>query len=200
MRAAHDADVHPLLHPSDIMQGWLTKKGMQKNSKIHAFLRWFGEDEVTRLQYVRKKFKKIYNMVEKSSYRFYCSPSECTETTLSYVYPSDRTHTIYLCDEFFEQGLERRLNSQPGTILREMIKFYDIGGTMRDFARGQVGIEHLARKSPQLAIHTSGSYSSFAEDVGAPLEALSSPATSSTIFERLALHTIRSLCRPCLHT
>jgi hypothetical protein len=41
MRAAHDADADPQLHPSDIMQGWLTKKGMQKNSKIATWKRRF---------------------------------------------------------------------------------------------------------------------------------------------------------------
>jgi len=89
---------------------------------------------------------------------------ECDDTpnVYAYVYPSDRTHTIYLCTAYWPSAVIGGWDTKAGTLLHELSHFDDIGGT-NDHAYGTTACRALAQRSPAQAVNNADSYEYFGE-------------------------------------
>lgn len=86
----------------------------------------------------------------------------CTDPGLyGYVYPNDKTHTIYVCGAFWNQP-DTGKNTKAATIVHEATHFYDVGGT-KDHVYGYEQSKKLARTSPQKAIECAENYTWYSE-------------------------------------
>jgi len=80
----------------------------------------------------------------------------------AYVYPSDTTHTIYLCQAFWSANKIGGFDTQAGTLLHELSHFNNIGAT-GDHAYGTGACRNLAISSPARAVNNADSFEYFGE-------------------------------------
>jgi len=103
---------------------------------------WFGAHSSSRFNKVQSGFNAINSNLRRSRYA-------CDRTcpgVYAYVYPSDTSQTIYLCDVFWSRPSER-----AETIVHEVSHFNRIMGT-DDWAYGQSACRNLARSNPDRAV------------------------------------------------
>jgi len=125
-----------------------------------AYETWFGAVTTSRYDKVRSNMGNILSEFASESYKIDCS---CTDDYYAYVYPSDRSHTVYLCNAFWDAPEEKfQFNSKPGTLIHELSHFYDVGGT-DDHAYGQRAVQTLAINNPNRAIDNADSHEYFVE-------------------------------------
>ncbi len=97
-------------------------------------------------------------------------PSKATR--FAYVYPTDKTHTVYL-DKAFAKAPPSGKDSRAGTLCHEMSHFSDIGGTTDKFKDanggkpiyGVTASRKLAVDHPDLAMKHADSFEYYLEDV-----------------------------------
>jgi len=80
----------------------------------------------------------------------------------AYVYPTDTTHTIYVCSAFWNAYPIGGWDTQAGTLLHELSHFNNIGAT-RDHAYGTGACRNLAINNPNNAVNNADSFEYFAE-------------------------------------
>jgi peptidyl-Lys metalloendopeptidase len=125
-----------------------------------AYVTWFGAVTTSRFDKVRSNMGNILSEFASESYKIDCS---CTDDYYAYVYPSDRSHTVYLCNAFWNAPVETfQFDSKPGTLIHELSHFSDVGGT-DDHAYGQSAVQSLAINNPALAINNADSHEYFVE-------------------------------------
>jgi peptidyl-Lys metalloendopeptidase len=106
------------------------------------YTEWFGSHTSSRFNKVVSDFGAINNNIRRS--RYACDPS--CPGVYAYVYPSDSSQTIYMCDVFWQIPNER-----AETIVHEVSHFNRIAGT-NDWAYGQNNCRNLARNDPNRAV------------------------------------------------
>ncbi len=87
------------------------------------------------------------------------------EGVYAYVYPTDKTHTIYLGNAFWSAPA-KGTDSKAGTIAHEMSHFRDIGGTKDGFPDsiyGLSGSRELARTDPAKALQHADTFEYYIE-------------------------------------
>jgi len=108
---------------------------------------WFGSFSSSRFNKIVSDFGAINNNLRRSRYA-------CDRTcpgVYAYVYPSDTSQTIYLCDVFWSRPSER-----AETIVHEVSHFNRVAGT-NDWAYGQSACRNLARNDPNRAVDNADS-------------------------------------------
>jgi len=103
---------------------------------------WFGSHTSSRFNKVVSDFGAINGNIRRSRYA-------CDRTcpgVYAYVYPSDSSQTIYLCDVFWSRPSER-----AETIVHEVSHFNRVAGT-DDWAYGENACRNLARSNPARAV------------------------------------------------
>lgn len=106
------------------------------------YVEWFGTSTSTRFNKIVGDFSAISSNLSRSRYA-------CDRTcpgVYAYVYPSDTSQTIYLCDVFWQLPSER-----AETIVHEVSHFTRIAGT-DDWTYGQTNCRNLARTNPDRAV------------------------------------------------
>lgn len=88
------------------------------------------------------------------------SPSKANR--FAYVYPDDKTHTVYL-DQAFDKAPSTGKDSKAGTLCHEMSHFKDIGGTS-DHAYGQKNAIALAKSDPASAQDNADNFEYYCEN------------------------------------
>jgi len=123
---------------------------------------WMGACEATRYKTVTTNYQKItagFTAARKVD----CKGSSCSANTYAYVFPSDKTHTIYVCGVFWQVALGTCvIDSKPGTLLHEMSHFSDVAGT-NDYAYGTTNCKNLATSNPARATANADNYEYFSE-------------------------------------
>jgi len=120
---------------------------------------WFGAYTASRWNTASGTITKINGL---STAIFDCGASGCSSSSVfAYVYPTDSTHTIYLCNQFWKSGTTG-YDTQPGTIVHESSHFNDIGGT-QDHAYGTTAAKNLASSNPAQAVKNADNYEYFGE-------------------------------------
>lgn len=119
---------------------------LSSNSCASRYVTWFGTRTDARYSTTTRNFNAIQGEFNRGSYRIHCNPSSCQPNVYAFVYPTDRTHVIYLCSVFW-----RLPNERAETLVHEMSHFNDVAST-RDFAYGQTPCKNLARSNPANAI------------------------------------------------
>jgi len=131
---------------------------MEKRTCDTIVTRWFGAFEQTRYSYDKSVFEKIHTRLNSHPFVAYCNPPGCPSDVYAYVYPSDRTYTVYLCGVFWSVPNER-----VNTIVHEMSHFDTLGGT-DDYAYGKSACLNLAKTSPTKASHNADNVCYFADE------------------------------------
>jgi len=108
---------------------------------------WFGALDGTRYAAVTRNFGAIVNGFSANFPSHYRPSANCASNIIAYVYPSDRSRTVYLCPLYFQ-----RSDADAGhTMLHEVAHFDSIAGT-RDHCYGRTACQNLARTNPALAV------------------------------------------------
>jgi uncharacterized Zn-binding protein involved in type VI secretion len=108
--------------------------------------KWMGDDSEATRNMLTKRIEKqieVLNRIERDNFKE-ASPknSDC----FAYVYPTDKTHTIYL-GKHFHPAPETGSDSKAGTLIHEVSHFNDVAGT-DDVVYGTDNAENLAQQSP----------------------------------------------------
>jgi len=128
-----------------------------------AYVKWFGAYDVTRSNTVQNTYKAARDRLQSVGYSVDCAGSSCSANTYAYVFPSDSTHTIYVCGVFWKVATATcTIDSQPGTLVHEMTHFADVGKT-QDHAYGTTACQNLATTSPAKAVNNADNYEYYAE-------------------------------------
>jgi len=119
---------------------------------------WFGSGN-TYLSRVRGVIGTTYTwLVTYANSTIDCKGAECEPDVYAYVFPNDRTQTIYFCGAYWSSPLYE----QGNTWTHEIAHFAYIGGT-DDYAYGQSACKKLAQSKPAQATENSDNYSYFCE-------------------------------------
>jgi len=116
------------------------------NSCAARYVTWFGVRTDARYQQTLRNFQAIQRDFNSGNYRIHCNPNNCPANTYAFVYPTDRTHVVYLCSVFW-----RLPNERAETLVHELSHFTDVAST-QDFAYGQGPCKTLARNNPANAV------------------------------------------------
>jgi len=132
---------------------------LARNSCNTLYTTWFGALSADRYSRVSTNFRAITSGLG-GSYPCHCRPSQhCASNIIAYVYPSDRTRTVYLCSLYFS-----RSDADAGhTILHEMAHFDSVAGT-RDHCYGRTACMNLARSNPANAVACADNHAFFGHD------------------------------------
>jgi len=122
-----------------------------------GYVTWFGACDNTRYTKVRNSLSATANGL-RANYPVDCAGSSCTSNTYAYVFPSDTTHTIYVCAVFWRVPSRNCvLDSQPGTLIHEMAHFNNVAG-LADHTYGVTNCKNLARTNPAQACNNADNY------------------------------------------
>jgi peptidyl-Lys metalloendopeptidase len=126
-------------------------------STLRFYVEWFGACDSNRYTTVKNCLSRVRSGLQ-ASYPVDCAGSSCTANTYAYVYPTDTTHTVYVCGYFWRvPSTNCRLDSQPGTLIHEMSHFNNVCST-RDVTYGVANCRELARTRPQDAVQNADNY------------------------------------------
>jgi len=127
------------------------------SSSLSYYIRWFGQCDSSRFSKVKTDLAAITNGLN-ANYPVDCAGSSCTANTYAYVYPSDTTHTVYVCGYFWRVPTRNCvLDSQPGTLIHEMSHFNNVASTS-DVTYGITNCENLARNNPNQAVRNADNF------------------------------------------
>jgi len=119
---------------------------------------WFGTYSQSNRQFTSSCFNAVYNRLNSFEFNGYCNPAGCGNNVYGYVYPTDGTYTVYLCNLFWTVPGER-----VNTIVHEMSHFRPLGGT-NDYTYGQSNCLALARNNPNQASRNADNVCYFSEN------------------------------------
>lgn len=133
--------------------------------------KWMGDDseEVKKMltDRITKEIEVLSNM-DRSNFK---SAEPGNNDCFAYVYPNDKTHTVYLGDSF-EPAPETGSDSKAGTLIHEVSHFNDVAGT-DDVVHpacggktcyGTKNAENLAKKSPSDAQKNADNFEYYIEN------------------------------------
>jgi len=122
-----------------------------------GYVTWFGACDNTRYTKVRNTLTATISGLQ-ANYPVDCAGSSCTSNTYAYVFPSDTTHTVYVCGAFWRVPSRNCvLDSQPGTLIHEMTHFNNVAG-IGDVTYGVTNCKNLARTNPSQAVNNADNY------------------------------------------
>ncbi len=88
-----------------------------------------------------------------------CRGAECEDDVYAYVFPADKSETIYLCGAYWNSVLLE----QGNTFVHEIAHFRYVGNT-DDLAYGKAACKKLAKNDPAEATENSDNFSYFCEE------------------------------------
>jgi len=122
-----------------------------------GYLTWFGQCAQNRYDRVRSCLSSVISGLQ-ASYPVDCAGSRCTANTYAYVFPTDTTHTVYVCAYFWRVPTRNCvMDSQPGTLIHEMSHFNNVCAT-DDVTYGQQNCKNLAVSNPTQACNNADNY------------------------------------------
>jgi len=132
------------------------------SSSLGGYITWFGSCDSNRYSRVRNVLNAVIGGLQ-ANYPVDCAGSSCTSNTYAYVYPSDSTHTVYVCAYFWRVPSRNCvLDSQPGTLIHEMSHFNNVGST-GDVTYGVTNCKNLAQSNPGQAVNNADNYCFFTD-------------------------------------
>jgi len=120
------------------------------------YTEWFGAWNTGRYQSASNCITWIQN---NNVVRYACDDMA---GVYAYVYPSDASHTIYVCSAFWPAPIAGGFDTKAGTLIHELSHFSDICGT-NDYVYGVTGARNLARTNPGQAVANADNYEYYCE-------------------------------------
>lgn len=133
---------------------------------------WFGDQRPLFESPVTLALQKVRAILASGRWQVHCKGMACTSDEIfAYVAPSDTvSHRVYLCSNggFFSSAAIRAKDSQPGTIIHELVLFSDIlGAGNYAYDTGSLG---LAIRHPAVANRNADSVERYTEDSRLPFQ------------------------------
>jgi hypothetical protein len=128
------------------------------------FKKWFGADDDAAKKKIQDRVDKELKLNSELKPENFKPADPSDPTTFAYVYPNDKTHTVYL-DKAFDGAPDTGKDSKAGTLAHEMSHFDDIGGT-KDHVYGADNAKALATTDSNKALNNADSFEYYTE--GAP--------------------------------
>jgi len=126
-------------------------------ASLSGYITWFGTCDSTRYSKVRNCLNAAINGLN-ANYPVDCAGSSCTTNTYAYVFPSDTTHTVYVCGVFWKVPSRNCvIDSQPGTLIHEMSHFNNVCA-IGDVTYGVTNCKNLAKSNPAQAVANADNY------------------------------------------
>jgi len=121
-----------------------------------TYVEWFGVFTQGRWQIAQE----VIRLSDRNTVAAY----ECDDlaNVYAYVYPTDTSHTIYVCSAFWGARVIGGFDTQSGTLFHEFSHFNNIGGT-DDWVYGVTGARNLARTTPARAVNNADNFEYFGE-------------------------------------
>lgn len=129
------------------------------NNKATLYETWFGSPNAKRAEHVDKVIRTTHKYFGFANATFDCKGADCEDDVYAYVFPNDRTETVYLCGAYWSAPVYE----QGNTMTHELAHFSYIGNT-DDWSYGQSACKKLAINNPARAVDNSDNYSYFCEE------------------------------------
>uniref|UniRef100_A0A7S2SBH1 Lysine-specific metallo-endopeptidase domain-containing protein n=1 Tax=Mucochytrium quahogii TaxID=96639 RepID=A0A7S2SBH1_9STRA len=126
---------------------------------------WLGTEASTRTNNDAKAYlSRTLAALNANQVTYVCGNSRCRSSVYAFVYPAYTSNKyVYLCNQFWYASTNKYArDSQPGTVVHELLHFDDIGNT-DDHAYGTTAIRSLALNNPTKARSNSDNYEAFTE-------------------------------------
>jgi len=140
-----------------------------KQGNTASYRTWFGAYTTTRYTRVKNVIMAIRNLINYyDACAFDCSLSHCEPDYYAFVYPTDTSRTVHLCQVFWSTivGGNYRLDTQAGTIVHELSHFDAIGNPgNEDYFYGETNLRNLALSNPDNAVRNADSYEYYSESI-----------------------------------
>ena len=118
---------------------------------------WFGNSTTqTQLAAVTARFDTMASVVQNTIY--HCNPTDCSDTTFAYVYPTRATQDIYMCSYVLTYP---DYAEQVQTVIHELSHFDHIADTDDNFY-GEQPCYTLGQTNFSGALHTADSFGYYA--------------------------------------
>jgi hypothetical protein len=129
------------------------------------FEKWFGKSDDESKKKIQSTIEKMIELNKKTTTANLkkAEPEEQDDDTFAYLYPDDKTHTIYI-DKAFCGASNTGKDSRAGTLCHEMSHFQDIGG-MLDHQYPVADCKSLAEDDPDLALENANNFEYYLENV-----------------------------------
>jgi peptidyl-Lys metalloendopeptidase len=132
-----------------------------------VYVRWFGTCDTTRANKVRSSLQAVVSGMN-ARYPVDCAGARCTANTYAYVFPTDTSHTVYVCGMFWRVPTScagaNVLDTQPCTLVHEMSHFNNVAGT-QDYQYGITNCQNLARNNPAQAVANADNYCFYTDEL-----------------------------------
>lgn len=128
------------------------------------FKKWFGTTDDAARKKMQERIDKELKLNSELKPENFKPADPSDPSTFAYVYPNDKSHTIYL-DQAFDKAPDTGKDSKAGTLSHEMSHFDDIGGT-KDHIYGADNAKALAATDSNKALNNADSFEYYVE--GAP--------------------------------
>jgi uncharacterized Zn-binding protein involved in type VI secretion len=125
------------------------------------FTKWFGEPTDASKKTIQERIDKMLDLNKNFKLEQFKSASPPKDGQFAYVYPSDKTKTVYI-DKAFQTAAATGTDSKAGAISHEMSHFDDIGAT-KDNQYGVDRCKNLATKDPAKAVQNADSFEYYLE-------------------------------------
>jgi len=163
--AAHDDDIKTALkNQKDLLEGKQKALKRWNDADKAEFKKWFGADDDAAKKKIQDRVDKELKLNSELKPENFKPADPSDPTTFAYVYPNDKTHTVYL-DKAFDGAPDTGKDSKAGTLAHEMSHFDDIGGT-KDHVYGADNAKALATTDSNKALNNADSFEYYTE--GAP--------------------------------
>ena len=153
-------------HDSAIKTALKNQKEMLENKKQALarwndadkaeFKKWFGSDSEAARKKMQDRIDKELKLNSELKPENFKPADPSDPSTFAYVYPGDKTHTIYL-DKAFDSAPDTGKDSKAGTLAHEMSHFDDIGGT-KDHVYGADNAKALASTDSNKATNNADNF------------------------------------------
>jgi len=127
------------------------------------FKKWFGKTDDASKKKIQDRIDKMLELNKNFKVEQFKPASPETDGTFAYVYPTDKTRSVYI-DKAFHNAPAKGPDSKAGAISHEMSHFDSVGGT-KDHQYGPSKCKNLAAKDPDKALENADSFEYFLEGV-----------------------------------
>lgn len=127
------------------------------------FKKWFGTTDEEARKKIQKRIDDMIALNKETTPANFKKADPPKAGRFAYVYPNDKTHTIYL-DDAFCRAADTGKDSRAGTLCHEMSHFKDIGGT-KDHIYGAANCQELAKTDSAKALTNADSFEYYLENV-----------------------------------
>lgn len=124
--------------------------------------KWMGDDSEATRKMLIERINKTLTALDAMNESNFKKAQKGKEKYYAYVYPNDKTHTVYLGNPF-HAAPDTGTNSKAGTLVHEVSHFNDVAGT-DDVTYGTKNSENLAKTSPSDAQNNADNFEYYIEN------------------------------------